>query len=86
MGFGQLALGWVCVALGIGLVLLHGVTVYQEQSRLGVGLDTGGPEGLQQVATSLAEKAPSLAGGLAFVLLGAMILGYLHIEFATSAG
>ncbi len=69
--------GWGCLAIGLALVALHIYTTLRPPSPA-----VQVTEGVQAIAEKLAEKAPSLAGALAFVFLGLVVLGYLDVSIA----
>lgn len=78
--------GTVCVVLGVVLVVLH---VYVTAQSLRPKKQEGDPAAFGAgVIEKLADKAPHLAGGFAFILLGAAFIGIVDVDtaFRTSDG
>lgn len=76
--------GAVCVLLGVALVGLHAyVTVQALQVRKTAD---AAAFGAGKIMAGLADKAPHLAGGFAFIVLGAVLIGILDVDVAVGAG
>lgn len=73
--------GWLCLVLGVALVVVHIVLALRKPATAG----SSPTEAMPAVVEKLADKAPSLAGGIVFVVLGLIVLGVLDIQLVAGA-
>jgi hypothetical protein len=81
---GKDTLGVLCIVIGVALIVIHaGVTLKAAFSPPPATEQNGiGTRGTAEAAAKLIEKWPNLGGGIFFIVLGAVLLGYLDGNFA----